>query len=362
MDESGVWTETDRRTALKLFGAGAVTLGAGGVLGSALLSDGSVEITTVKRGDDPVVTESVPAAWYDHERQARSVRDRLRSQYADVDGVKELSLGDAGERIEGRQTSSVDIYVDPEAGVDADLPSRVDGVLSRVRDWVPPELLRCEVDGDQPLAGNVPLTNGRGKWATATGAVRRDGRRYLLTCAHLFGGSKQGCDSLTGMGVFGPDEGYVGHVADFDPGQDWALVDGRYAGVSLDPTVAGEAGVLAGRVTRDGLADLKSRETTVYKMGYRSGFQQGTVKAVDLHHGGCDVTDGRSGERYVDVDVPSKHGDSGGPVYHRYERDGDQFLALVGVTSALVGYTRVSTAAAIYDEHGIRFDPDVSTV
>jgi hypothetical protein len=78
-----------------------------------------------------------------------------------------------------------------------------------------------------------------------------------------------------------------------------------------------------------------------------------------VSHGGCHIGNGQVGHRYVDVDVPSKPGDSGGPVYHRFDFNGRRYLALVGVVSAEVAYTRASSAAGIHDEHGIAFAPNV---
>lgn len=341
----------------------------------------TTEITTVAWRGRPVRTAEVPVEWYARERRARSVLSAVRERYADVPGVVAVALGDGGASVAGRATSSIDLHVDPEAGVDARLPASFAGVPGRIREATAPEPLDgsdaatpssepldgpddtaplpAPIDGPDvtvtTVGGSTGLATDDGRAATATCRVAWRGGRYLLTCAHLF--EDDGCDGVVGRPVHATGGRRVGRVVACDPGQDWALVEVDGVGVGVADGVAGVRGRVCGRVTPAGLHHLRSEGTAVFTKGHATPERAGRLRAVGVHHGGCDVGDGRSGSRYVDVDVPTVQGDSGSPVYHRFERGGRRYLAVVGLVSARVDAARVSAAYGVHRRHGVSFAP-----
>lgn len=341
-----------RRGALRALGSTALVLGGAGV--GRVVAE-TVEVATVKRGEVPLVTQSVPADWAARERATREVLAGLRSRFADVAGVVDVALGPGGPRVGGQPTSAIEVEVDPETGTGTTVPEEVDGVPSRVRESSPTDSLVCEDEAIE-LSGNVPLRSATGRRVTATCEVAWEGDHYLLTCAHLFNDDRVTCGDMAGAVVFDDEGTFVGRVAGYDAAQDWLVVDGSGAPVRVDASIAGADGTLAGRITRMGLHDLMNREEPVYKLGAQTGRNAGTIQRLGVSHGGCSIGDGVSGSEYADVDVFAQPGDSGGPVYYPFERDGQRYLGLVGLTSALVDHTRISTAYSIHDEHGIRFD------
>lgn len=347
--------KTTRRGAL-----GALAAGLGGlVVGGRRAAARTTEIATVAGQGRVLETATVPAAWYERERHARAVLRAVRERYAGVAGVLDVTLGTAGDPVADVPTSSIDLHVDSTAGVDAAVPSTFDGVRSRLVDTAEPEPLATGERSRESIGGATTVRTEAGATASATCGVTWRGERYLMTCAHLFKGSDGHCEAIRGMGVYAASGERIGRVVATDSVQDWALVDCESPAADLDRTIRGVSGDLCGRVTADGLQYLKCNRTAVFKKGQATPERSGWIRALGVRHGGCDIRDGANGNHYVDVDVPAQPGDSGGPVYHRFEYNGREYLALVGAVSASVQYTRASAAYAIHDAHGIEFSSSI---
>lgn len=357
-------------------GAFGAALGVG-ALGHLRVDDDAetTEIVTVERAGRPLRTATVPAAWYDRERHARRVLGAVRARYADVAGVVDVSLGIDGEEVAGRPTSTIEVHVDPAEGVGTSLPDAFDGVASRFVEAVAPARLdraaRGSESGEPPardspparrpvaVGGSATLHSSAGATASATCEVRWRGETFLMTCAHLFQDADGSCGNVLGQDVFADSGAKVGRIVGFDSAQDWVVVDNAATAVGFENTVAGVPGALCGRVTAAGLHHLKSEGVDVFKKGQATPEHRGPIRRVDVRHGGCHIGDAQVGSRYVDVDVPSQPGDSGGPVYHKFAYNGRRYLALVGAVSAEVAYTRASSAAGIHAKHGIAFASSV---
>ncbi|MEF8826845.1 MAG: hypothetical protein V5A27_10995 [Halapricum sp.] len=108
----------NRRTAVTITGQAAA---------AEQSTDDDTEITVVARGDEPVVTRTVPRAWYEHvsavDRTARVHADR----FGGTRGVEHLRLVRAGGNIGGHGRLGVAVLLGDDGPVDS-IPAEINGV------------------------------------------------------------------------------------------------------------------------------------------------------------------------------------------------------------------------------------------
>lgn len=354
-----------RRETLKAIGTGSVAIGGSGFLVDtvgAIQSDETVTITTVKVGDEPFIQKEVPANWWAYEERAERVKKQLRTRYQDVPTIEGVGLGTSNHTISGRKKSTVTVQVNPETGTNATIPDTVEDVPVEVTDAARPEPEDCfesdicYTDSYDPVPGGVQIGNGMGAVGTATCPVTApNGEKRLMTCGHVLDDCS---DDVTEKGLYQSGQ-YVGPVVDNSEKQDWltAKID-QYSDINgFSNTIVETNATLAGRVTYNGLKDLKSNGTTVYKKGRNSCKSSGVVKELDLKVGRCFCGTGSGCEYtshdYVKLSTNTCQGDSGGPHYHEYFYNNTKYVSIIAVHHG--GNAVGCGAYAIYDDHGYEF-------
>ncbi|WP_257300608.1 hypothetical protein [Haloarchaeobius sp. FL176] len=258
----------------------------------------------------------------------------------------------------------MDVYVDP-AGADIAVPSNIDGVGVTLQETVQVEPSTCNVGDFSIMPGGVVIEEANGSsGGTSTCEVSRtvsgNKRYYMMTSAHLFTCSGS---NIAGDGVNQSGRSF-GTVADYDFDQDWAIVerDPNGAVSDFDNGIEDTAGIMAGHVTENGLADLKGTDTTVYKQGITTCNESGQVDQYDVSvNTSCNSI---SSNDYVRLTTDEDNGDSGAPHYHQYTYNGCNYLALIaphtaGACSSSPCADSVGCAAFhINSDHNINFDPE----
>lgn len=350
-------TRTSRRKTLKALGAGSASIAGAGLFAAptgASRSDDTVTITTVKVGDEPRVRKEVPADWWEYEERAERVKAQLQSQYRDDPAIEGVGLATTNEVISDRNKSSVTVQVAPEKSTNANIPSAVGDVPVEVVDALRPEPDTCYTGDYDPVPGGVQVGDGTGVVASATCPVTDSGgQEMLMTCGHLWDDCNE---DITGNGLYQSGQ-YVGTVADNSVKQDWATINlDLYSEVGgFDNTIVDTYAPLSGRVTYDGLKDLKSNGTTVYKKGRTSCKTSGLVKQLDVAVGRCSCSSGcnYSSNNFVKTSTPTDGGDSGSPHYHEYYFNSDKYLAVIAPHHG--GESVGCGAYAIHNAHGYEF-------
>lgn len=351
-----------RRGALSSIGA--VGLGAAGLPAFAERGSGQsgdrIEIPTIKAGETVVQTETVSRAWYQRVTAARHVTRQLVDRYRDVPGITGVARGFGSSTLGGRSAPELVMQVSPN-GTSTSIPTEVNGFAVRTETARHESRDPVEACSDleynrgdyNPVPGGVYVTAKDGGCATATCAVRIDGSRYLMNCAHMFG-----CGGDHEGKILENDSGTdIGSVAYEDPTMDWTAVD-LNSGYSADNTIEGEWGILSGRITADGVDTRASDNSTVYHMGAATGETSGTIEKSELvkFYNDCN---GMNTKNYIKVTTPTDGGDSGGPHYEPYTYNSCEYLAVLGVHSG--AESKVSAAHRIHDDsainHKVYFDP-----
>jgi len=341
-----------RRSTLRSIGGG-IALSSVPVTG--LREEDKVRITTVKVGTRPREQKKVPKKWWTREQTAIAVQNKLRDRYGTrlpqqegTAGINGIGLSTLDERISGRKVSSVKIYTDPQELGSVAFPNEMNGIPIETEETQFAEPNDCNTGDFDYVPGGVAVSGD--KTGTSTCQVEYDGNSYIMTAYHLYG-----CGSSSPKGEKLHQSGqYVGDVETSDIVQDWVIVN--HADNSqvdgFDDSIADQAGSVAGRVTKEGLLDLKSNDTPVYMQGKTRCEEDGKVTEVDKAVTTCHEW---TGQHYVELSTPTDNGDSGAPHFHDYTFNQNRYLAII---APHYGGESVGCAAyKIYDDHGITFNP-----
>jgi hypothetical protein len=351
-------SKVSRRTVLKR-GLASSIVGVGGptsqVVAAERSTGGDTEITVVARGDEPVVTQTVPRAWYEHvsavDRAARVLADR----FVGTQGVEHLRRVRTEGNIKGHGRLGVAVLVGDDGPADS-IPAEINGVSVESRHAKPQtftdlgstdcQIVSGKEEEESSIPGGVAVgprdPNHDGSEATVTCKARKDGTDYLLTCAHFLFSGGSVCDGF-GDQVHsevshstGESEQVIGNVVEASTAEyDYALAEATEEISSVSRDIDGYSGSVSGHVTGDGFSYLLSNNDseTLYRSGIKTGLSEGPVTAVSFDD---EITwkDGTCsrGHRF-ECDVGVISGDSGGPFFFPYYEAGSLKLAVAGIQS-----------------------------
>jgi len=279
--------------------------------------------------------------------------------------VKTLSLTSIDEQIHGRRKFAVKIEIDPGAS-GVSVPSQIGNVPVVVEDYKQRKPMRlCHGDDTYDiLPGGVTL-NGGTSGSSYFLDYDDDGsvEQLHLTAGHLFGDN---CSNQEGSTVDQNSNSW-GTVEIHDKSNDTALCAPTDFSAEVKEEIQEENGTteIVGYVTKNGLGDLSSQESTVYKTGVKTRTRNGKVEDLDVYGTSPDCAD-YDGEG-VGLSIDTYPGDSGGPIYDK----GSYGASLIGITSAgfyksdykatcvpdefVLTRTEAPTAYHIQDVHGGSF-------
>lgn len=300
-------------------------------------------IPTVVGPDGVRARRSVPTDWLDREREATRVETAL----AGHDSVVRVTRTNATATVGDWHTPKLVAAVDPE-----EPPPRP----SHTRPTVPVETHDADGGTDEPpttpdvtagsdcygdsgdlFAGDAigvqtatgdPLGTVSLGWKVADAA----GNEHAITCAHVL--------DTEALCELAPDDPRpvvrrggetVGEVVATDPDQDVSLVDLGVAGHPMRSALP-NSGTMGGVETNWGLHALRALDEVVVKSTWRNCLTTGTITAVEQTASGCQLNR-YSGDGRVRCSMHLEGGESGGPIYHEYDTDGQRRCAFVGLLS-----------------------------
>ena len=332
-NEIGQAMVANRRKFVKTMGisASAALCGFTGI-GSGVSDE--VEIVTHKKGDKPVITKTVPAAWWNHTQEAKKVKSIVRSNYLNKSYVKSTGLSSHDKYYGGKRGFQIKVEVTSNEAKE-NIPDQQNGIP--INTEVSEEsTLTASCHGGlnfDTLPGGVVVDE-----KATTGSqfyVDLDGDGYytesLLTCLHTFGDK---CNSHIGT-VVEQYEDEWGKVESQSSSNDIALSQ-PYSGYDVDNGIFEDDDNfirVQGYVTEAGILDFDSENKTIYKTGRSTGTVSGYISVSKRGSSGC--TD--YGEEGIKCDMNQAGGDSGGPIYDR--RSGGDEAYMVGYGVAALDFT-----------------------
>jgi hypothetical protein len=333
-------------------------------ISGAVDAEYSVAITVVKSGNESVLSKQVPEDWWQHEREAMAVEQRLSEEFSNAPGVLGIGSAKSEKTISGRKTSKITINLTRDNRANTvPIPDANINVIKRRPEQI--HHTSCYNLGNfDPMPGGVAMGTSSGANSFTSGTlVSQDSAELMLTCAHPF---------LDDNGYKIYDTAYqntqeMSDLYDHDPNQDWATVGSGPDVSSFDESIEESSAKVDGRVTESGLRDLMSNNDTVYRQGIASGTQSGTITEINQDRDN-DVPGLKTDQVVLDMYVV--RGDSGGPIYHQYSFNGCTYNAIVGIQSSAADPSGVyencgdnfdtsygGQAYSIHDSHSIDFDP-----
>ncbi|MEF8975414.1 MAG: hypothetical protein V5A21_04190 [Halapricum sp.] len=353
-------SKVSRRAVLKR-GLASSIVGVGGLTGQVAAAErstgGNTEITIVARGDEPVVTQTVPRAWYEHvsavDRAARVLADR----FVGTQGVEHLRRVRTEGNIEGHGRLGVAVLVGDDGAADS-IPAEINGVSVEARHAKPQTFTddlgnvgstSCTTESgkeeeESSIPGGVAVKPNSDKQPTTTTCkARKNGTDYLLTCAHMLFDGGSVCDGF-GEQIYSEiihptsetTDQIIGNVVETSTAEyDYALAEATEEISSVSRDIDGYSGSVSGHVTADGFSYLLSNNDseTLYRSGIKTGLSEGPVTAVSFDDqitwkwGECS-----RGHRF-ECDVGVIGGDSGGTFFFPYYEAGSLKLAVAGIQS-----------------------------
>lgn len=349
-------TDSSTRHSRRSFLAGVGALGTGvaglGVSRAARQSD-TTTIPVVKHKGEVLESKQVPREWWAYETKVDRIAQRLRERFADASGIDGVGIARSDVRVAGKRATRPIVYTDPVSPRTAAIPDSVDGVPIASREVSRPEPETCYTGDYDSVPGGAQVGDGSGVVASATCPVEQsDGTHALMTCAHLY----DRCSSDPDGEALYQSGQYVGTVDQWSVKQDWVTVPlSSYADVSgFDNAIAGTYSEVTGYVTRSGLKDHMSNDTTVYKNGRTTCETSGEVVEIDVAVRLCDGFSNESvSYDFVKTSTPTEGGDSGSPHYHEFFFNNDRKAAVIAPHYG--GESVGCGAYKIRNDHGISF-------
>lgn len=317
----------NRRDLLKAASGAATITGLTSVVGA---SENSVEIVTVRAGDETVRTAKVPKSWYQRVKHTRSVYDQSADEILDKRGVLSVSRTAGDQRFGGKRAPVLRTVYDPDT-YKGDVPDEVDGVRVRKEEGkrdVPTCLNQTSFN---PIPGGVHLNETADDFAefTSFATAERYGTNYLLTCAHPWDACRS--EIREGEAVDQYFNEY-GDVDGFHPYIDVArtrLTDVTESFVK-EIAAANQTYTVTGVATEDGVDNYMSMGTTIRKTAINTGDTTGTVEEMNVQRDNCPTLSYEG----VTLSNPQARGDSGSPGFRGYS---DGRATLVNINTFGVG-------------------------
>jgi len=341
-----------RRTALKSVGAVASTLalGVSPVSGGAISTKQRVSLPKLMSGDEVVERHTVPKKWDAHRRVAKQVLDN--EDLFINDGVRSKGLSRSSKTYGGKNGLQITMRVDSDSPNDM-FPDEIDKIPINVEEVASERFAACSsnsqrcsnYDADTYVEGGEFISNGT---AACRGYHQYWDEDRLLTVAHLFTGSYDGCPSesdINGTKVYNycggqEDCEWIGEVESCSIEDDWAIIE-PYSDTTISDNIdyKNDKIKVAGYVTESGLQDWASRwkwnRPCLYSMGTTTGKTHGKIKHANFALGKSTEKwaddswfgsgrldcisygeDGSSDGVYTYCDIAG--GDSGGPTWYEF--------------------------------------------
>lgn len=303
----------NRRDLLKAASGAATITGLTSVVGG---SDNTVEIVTVRDGDEIVRTATVPKSWYQRIKHTRSVHDKAVDEHMVKRGVLRISRTAGDQRFGGKRGPVLRMEYDPDI-YKGDVPDEIEGVPVRKQEGkptVPTCLNRRNFD---PIPSGVHLNDSDGESFTSFARAERNGVGYMLTCAHPWDACND--ESREGEAV---DQYYdqYGQLDELHTQIDVARTELTDTSESFVGEIAAAVGTytIEGVATENGVENYMSMGTTIRKTGISTGDTTGVIEDMNINRDRCSSlsSDG------VRLSNRQARGDSGSPGYRGYSDGG----------------------------------------
>lgn len=317
------------------------------------VADEGVRLATVKHRGEVLEWKTVPKQWHQHETRVDTVAANLRQRYRTTEAVESVGLTSTDRTVAGRSVTCPVIYIDNSADAPS-VPSEVNGISIERRRMPNPQPDACYNKDYDTVPGGAKLEdyNDASVFSATCPVTNSDGNERLMTCAHAF----DWCDTDVVGDRLDQDGQFVGLVENGSIRQDWATIplDGNAEVSGFDPDLAETDREVSGYVTRDGLKDLMSNDTTVYHRGKTTCETSGQVTDIEVPNKNCGGTAKESSsDYYVKTSAPTEGGDSGGPHYKKFNFNYDTKAAII---APHYGGESIGCAAyRIHNVHGINF-------
>lgn len=381
---SGKDNVSRRKTLSVLGSSGALLSGIAGVPDAVVGDSGRKQrITILAQRDEAHETVKVSKKWYAHKDQATKVKNALRNQFLQRNGIHSIGIGHGSQTVGGLESKKVIVTATPDApgDVTTDIPSSVKGIPVATQRSQRPVQTDCYTgssnQGDGDLVKDVhggmaaygEIESGTTEDATLCCRVYKNGTKYMLGCRHMLNGDPCAgsvSDKSWGRIDDSGDPSIYGGVEEAHKKLDTALLtldNPDYYEHLYDITEEPSGGII-GRVTSDGIDYLHTDSSTssiVRKRGRITCDQTGTIEKVRDDLTVCDglASDGFVEENQIVSTTDQKKGDSGGPVYiHRDDGSNPDDLYLLHIATRKTpdyGYARGSSAEEMSARENITF-------
>lgn len=301
--------------------------------GVKIQDEDTIDIVTIRQGDDPVKRENVPKKWWKHITQIRQKQEKLSSTILNNDSV--ISVGrkiDDRSKTQGNNDRKLSVKLEKGEELSTTIPRSINNVpievekFGELKEECSDEI--CNDNTYDPIPGGAQLSHEDVPcYFTATCKVNVNGDPRLMTTSHAYIDSCSDSvskETTQTSDIIGSNSS---NILDYD--HDFTVVKNESSQVSgfkdsVLHTKDGKQLGVSGHVTEDGI-DYYTGDT-FYKYGTRTCRTDGPLTSVD---------DGGKCSDSPDIfytDIYSDSNDSGAPHYRVWEDDGNcDWAAILGV-------------------------------
>lgn len=357
-------SQTSRRKVLQAvgtstFGVGSIAIGTRSVAAER----DRVEIVTLMERDRVAERKTVDAKWYEQTLRARESAKKLADRFKRTPGIRGVGIETGASEIGKMRTQTPKVYIDA-GGTSASIPERINGLE------VQREVIEGRKETAEPQGGESLQSGVTGESGTLTCRAFKNGVKYMMSCRHMFIDSsreRRNCENTDTTGSTwsygGTDIGTVSYQ--FQNHDCVLLNDSKKTDTIFENTIFNDSGIVAGRVTQDGLSYLASSNTTVNKRGIATGSTTGTVESYDNKIDCKDPLDYDYVGRTVRTTAKQEVGDSGGPIYWTKSRPDSydkHYLVAIATFAWDDGDSEGSAAYWMNQNNGISFGDEATNV
>lgn len=328
----------NRRDLLKAASGAATITGLASVVGA---SENTVEIATVRDGDEILRTAKVPKGWYQRVKHTRNVHNKAVDEHLDKRGVLRIGRTAGDRRVGGKRAPVVKVEYDPDA-YKGNVPNEIEGVPVQKEESEPAVDTCLNREDFDPIPGGVHLNYDDGGSFTSFARAEQGGTGYMLTCSHAF-------DACSTSAQDEPADQYYDQYGEVD-GAHESLDVARTAITDITESFTNEiqaeskSYAIEGVATENGVDNYMSMGTTIKKVGISSGETTGKIDNMNLTRNHDCITWGGEG---VNLTNNQANGDSGGPAFRGYSDGG---CTLVNINTQGAGTIGDACGNTLYDE------------
>lgn len=299
----------NRRDLLKAASGAATITGLTSVVGA---SGNTVEIVTVRDGDEIVRTAKVPKSWYQRVTHTRNIRNKSAGEHLNKRGVLRISRTAGDRRLGGKRAPVIRMEYDPET-YKGNVPDEMEGVPIRKEEGKPTVPTCLNHSNFDQIPGGVHLNESGGGVFTSFAPAEKNGSNWMVTCAHPWdacdGESREGEDVDQYYDQYG-ELGELHHEIDVAR---TSLTDTSKSFVG-EIEAAARTYTIEGVATENGLDNYMSLDATIRKIGTSSGDTTGEIMDVNVSRSSCPTLRSQG----VRLTNRQARGDSGGPAIRGY--------------------------------------------